>query len=115
MESDKKSFKKMFPNLSRELDLDENKISIDSFRTDPAVEELDSTDGFRNYMPTIIDFLRRCDNSTQAEEIISFLEKKGELTEESAKLFRERLKKEGVRSFGPKKEEDYYFKHGRLC
>jgi len=43
------------------------------------------------------------------------LEKRGELTKEYAAELREQLKKEGVRSFGSKKEENYYFKQGGLC
>jgi hypothetical protein len=114
METNRKSFKKMFPHLSNELDLDDNTVSIDSFRNDPAVGEQDASEELRNYIPTVTDYLRRCDNSDQAEEIVSFLERKGELTEESARSIRERIKKEGVRSFGPKKEEGYYFKRGGL-
>ena len=115
METNRKSFKKMFPNLSKELELDDSKVSINSFRKDPAIGEKEASEGFRNYVPTVTDYLRRCDNTTQAEEIISFLERKGELTKDSARSLRERLKKEGVRSFGPKKEADYYSKHGGLC
>jgi hypothetical protein len=43
------------------------------------------------------------------------LEKRGELTKEHAEKLRKQLKKEGVRSFGSKKEENYYFKQGGLC
>jgi hypothetical protein len=115
METNRKSFKKMFPHLSKELDLGDNRVSIDSFRNDPADGETDTPDRFRNYVPTVTDYLRRCDNEVQAEEIISYLEKKGELAPVSAKSLREHLQKEGVRSFGPKKEEDYYFKHDTSC
>jgi len=61
------------------------------------------------YEPTVIDFLRRCETAAQAHEIITFLEKKGELTIEQAQKLREQLEKEGLRSFGPKKEAGYYF------
>ena len=43
------------------------------------------------------------------------MEKRGELTKENADALRTQLKKQGLRSFGPKKEEDYYFRHGGLC
>ena len=72
-------------------------------------------DKFRNYNPTIVDFLRRCDNSEQAEEIIAYLCKKGELTENQARQLRAQIKKDGIRSFGPKKQTDYYFKETGLC
>jgi len=72
-------------------------------------------DKFRNYTPTVVDFLRRCDTYEQAEEIIAYMCKKGELTEDHACQLRIQLKKDGVRSFGPKKETDYYFKESGLC
>ena len=130
MEIDKKSMKKMFPNLIKELEVGENKVSIDGVRADatkaeetvddPEEEMLSEAenalpDKFRHYNPTVVDFIRRCDTKAQAEEIISYLQKRGELTEEHAKEVRAQLKKEGVRSFGPKKEEDYYFKQGGIC
>jgi hypothetical protein len=115
METDKKSFKKMFPNLSEELEGGEGKVPIDAVRTDADAAEKAVPDKFRNYDPTVVDFIRRCDTEEQAEAIIAFLEKRGELTEEHAAKLREQLKREGVRSFGSKKEEHYYFKQGGLC
>ena len=115
METDKKSFKKNFPNLSKELELGESKVDISSVRTDSDEAEKGLSDKLRHYDPTVIDFIRRCDTEAQAEAIIAYLEKRGELTEEYAEKLRKQLKKEGVRSFGSKKEEYYYFKHGGLC
>jgi len=120
----------MFPNLIKELETGENKVPIDGVRADAAKaeegvadieEELLAEaenalpDKFRHYNPTVVDFIRRCDTQAQAEEIITYLQKRGEITEVDAKKVREQLKKEGVRSFGPKKEEDYYFKQGGIC
>jgi hypothetical protein len=130
LEIDKKSVKKMFPNLIKELEGGESKVKIDSIRADAATAEETVTDAeetiiaeaeealpdkFRHYNPTVIDFIRRCDTCAQAEEIVAYLQKRGEITEEYAAEVRSQLKKEGVRSFGPKKEEDYYFKQGGLC
>jgi hypothetical protein len=115
VETDKKSFKKMFPNLSKELELEDSKVAINSVRTDAEAAENAMTDKFRNYNPTVVDFIRRCDTETQAEAIIAYLEKRGEVTEEYAEELRRQLKKEGVRSFGVKKEENYYFKQGGIC
>jgi hypothetical protein len=114
METNQKSFKKMFPNLSKELEVDQNKVQINSVRVDPCEAEQSVSDTFRHYTPTVQDFIRRCDTKAQAEEIISFMEKKGELTKEQAGQLRTQLKKKGLRSFGSKKEENYYFKHGGL-
>jgi hypothetical protein len=115
METNKKSFKKMFPNLSEELEGGDGKVPIDAVRADPDTVEETLPDRFRNYDPTVVDFIRRCDTEDQAEEIIAFMEKRGELTKDYAVKLRKQLKKEGVRSFGSKKEENYYFKHGGLC
>jgi hypothetical protein len=112
METDKKSFKKMFPNLSEELRSGDSKVSIDSLRTDSKAAEKSMPDKLCNYDPSVIDFIRRCDTEEQAEEIIGYLEKRNELTKKYAKQLRKQLKKEGVRSFGSKKEENYYLKKG---
>jgi hypothetical protein len=40
------------------------------------------------------------------------MERKGEIQRQYADKLRNQLKKEGLRSFGPKKEHDYYLKHG---
>ena len=115
METDKKSFKKMFPNLSKELELEDSKVAINSVRTDSETAENAIPDKFCHYNPTVVDFIRRCDTDAQAEEIIAYLEKRGEVTKEYAEGLRQQLKKEGVRSFGAKKEDNYYFKRGGLC
>jgi len=115
VEIDKKSFKKMFPKLSEELEGGESKVTIDSVRTDSDNAEKSLSDKFRNYNPTVVDFIRRCDTEAQAETIIAYLEKRGELTKEHAEALREQLKRKGVRSFGSKKEDNYYFKQGGLC
>lgn len=121
MEFDKETFKKLFPNLAKEMELDENKVSINSIRTDVEAGEKAASekrknrvDPFIHYDPDVIDFLRRCDTEEQAEEIIAYMEKRGEISSEYAAQLRKQLKEKGVRSFGPKKEDNYYLKHGGL-
>lgn len=120
----------MFPNLIKELEGSDNKVQIDSIRADAARAEQDldlkdevfpteannaSPDLFRHYNPTVEDFIRRCDTETQAEEIVAYMLKQGEITSEEARKIRKQLQKDGVRSFGPKKENDYYFKQSGIC
>ena len=135
MAIDKRSIKEIFPKLYKELESSDNKISIDALRKDPiaAEEEVsgeeytececeeetiapaaDMADKLRHFNPTAVDFIRRCDTEVQAKEIIDYLEKKGEITKEYADELRCKMKAEGVRCFGPKKEEYYYFKEGGL-
>jgi len=81
-------------------------------RTDIKTGERASTERFAHYMPDVIDFIRRCDTEEQAKEIIDYMEKRGEIEKRYAKKLRCQLREKGIRSFGPKKEENYYFKHG---
>jgi len=111
MKLDRESFKKMFPNLDKELQSDANKVPVKSVRSDPdAGEKAANRERFVNYVPDVIDFLRRCDTKEQAEEIIAYMDKRGEISKEYAQKLRDQLKRKGVRSFGPKKEENYYLK-----
>jgi len=103
----------MFPNLARELQDDENRVRMNSVRTDREEgERVAVSQSFDDYMPDVVDFIRRCDREEQAEEIICYLEKKGDIGKEYAQKLRGQLKEKGVRSFGAKKEHDYYLKHG---
>ncbi len=112
MEIDKERFKKMFPRLADEVEGEKQKININSVRSDRETAEKASTSRFAGYSPDVIDFLRRCDNQKQAEEIIGYLEKRGEIDRSYAQRLRKQLREKGVRSFGPKKEDDYYLKNG---
>lgn len=112
MELDKEKFKKMFPNLAEELKTSESKVAVNSMRTDTQSGEKAVSEKFVHYVPDIIDFIRRCGTEEQAEEIITYMEKKGEIEKQYAEKLKKQLKENGVRSFGSKKEENYYFKHG---
>lgn len=112
MEIDKKVFKKMFPNLAKEIDKEQQRVAISSVRSEVGAAEKASSKRFVNYMPDVVDFIRRCDNEQQAVEIIGYLEKRREIGPDYALRLRKQLKEKGVRSFGPKKEDGYYLKHG---
>jgi hypothetical protein len=113
MEFNKGSLKKMFPNLANELESEENRVDIRSVRTDTGTGENAVSERFAHYAPDVIDFVRRCDNEKQAKEIIAYLEKRGGIKRQYAERLRKQLEEKGVRSFGPKKEADYYLKHGQ--
>ena len=115
----------MFPHLYNELESGEVKVPIDAVRKDSEkaenadCEELEFeakvlSDKLRHFSPAAVDFIRRCDTEKQVEEIITYLLKKGEITKEYADELRCQLKRDGVRSFGPKKEEYHYFREGGI-
>jgi hypothetical protein len=115
VELDKESLKKMFPNLAKELHSNGNKVPVNSVRTDVQTgEKASASEKFIHYMPDVIDFIRRCDTQEQAEEIISYMEKRGEIDNQYAVRLKEQLRQKGVRSFGPKKEQGYYLNHGEV-
>ena len=108
MEFTPEQFKKLFPHLAREMGR-EGTVRISGSRTDEGeAEKAAMGEGF---FPSAVDFLRRCDTEREAEEIIDYLEKRGEITHEYAEALRKQLKEKGVRSFGSKKEPGYYFEH----
>ncbi len=112
MKLDKKRIDNLFPHLARELESRDGRVRIDSVRTDRRTAETSATRKFADYTPDVVDFIRRCDTQKQAEEIINHLEARREISEEYAARLRKQLKGKGVRSFGPKKEGDYYSKRG---
>ncbi len=107
---EKKDFRRLFPNLADEVDsgaskVDLNKVNESSTSTEPSYQK---DRRYAGYQPGVIDFIRRCKKPQEAEEIITYLEKKGEMSGDEAKLLRKQLKEEGLRSFGPpKKIGDY--------
>ena len=96
IEFDLEEFKKKYPHLAEEV-LKGRGIKV-------------KFDIFRGYQPDVIDFIRRCDTEEQAIEIVNYLEKRGELSPERAEEIRKKIRREGVRSFGPKKDEGWYLK-----
>lgn len=112
VEIDKKELKKMFPSLVNEMEKTQQRVVISSVRSEVEDAEKTSSKRFASYKPDVVDFIRRCDNKQQTEEIIRYLEKRKEIDPERAKRLRKQIKEKGIRSFGSKKEEDYYSKRG---
>ncbi|MCS7126617.1 MAG: DUF2095 domain-containing protein [Aigarchaeota archaeon] len=111
MEIDRRPFKKLFPNLYREIVEKKMTAQIDGVRT--SIEEGEAVaekSRLEPSMPTPIDYLRRCEDDREALEVIDYLEKRNEITVEEATKLRNQVKEYGVRSFGSKKEWGYYSK-----
>ena len=107
MEIDEKEFKRLFPNLYREMVGRRMSISIDAVRATP--EEAEKEAGRKEpSMPSPVDYLRRCDTDEEAIEVIDYLERRGEIGGKEAENLRRQVREKGVRSFGSKKEWGYY-------
>jgi hypothetical protein len=96
-----KELKRNFPNLLKELG---------ERKPDKGKPPRVRVDKGRGYDPSILDFLRRCDNDREALEIVDYLERRGEITETYAASLRKRIKEKGVRSFGEKRAPGHYFR-----
>ena len=59
------------------------------------------------FIPKTEDFIQRCSTVEEAEEIISYMETQEELDQEQAEALRDRLKAEGLSSFGTKTSGHY--------
>ncbi len=108
MDIEKRRFQTSFPNLSRELEQEPQSVEISDVRSGGSSCEKVSSKTFAGYEPNVIDFIRRCDNEQQAKEIIDYLEKRQEVNSVQSKKLTKQLEEKGVRSFGPKKQTDYY-------
>lgn len=104
VEMDLKEFKKRFPHLALELQGSSNR----SLRT--LVDG--KIDPFLGYEPTVEDYIRRCETLEEAEQTIDWLVTHGKLCRDRAMKLKQRLRNEGLRSFGPKKEPGYYLRKG---
>jgi hypothetical protein len=109
---EKKDFKRLFPHITDEIDSGVSKVDFDEVNEPPSSTEpsYDEDREYAGYQPGAIDFIRRCRKTREAEEIISFLEKKGDIKKEEADALRRQLREEGLSSFGPHKGPGFYEK-----
>ncbi|MBS7251562.1 MAG: DUF2095 family protein [Candidatus Freyarchaeota archaeon] len=96
MEIDKKKFREEYPHLYEELESGEAKTPIHGVRSIDA------------YDVDVIRVIRRCDNEEQVLEIINYMLKRGELSQEYADTLVKQLKEKGLRSFGSKVTWGYF-------
>ncbi len=109
-EWDVRDFKKLFPNLYREILRGDMSVRIDSARLDAEEAEREAERPKESYSPGPIDYLRRCNNDEEALEVIKYLEEKGEIDVKQSEELQKQVRTLGVRSFGPLKEDGYYLR-----
>jgi len=104
---EKEDFKKKYPKLAEEIELGVGKSDL-QFEVEPPKPKRK----FAGYDPSIIDFVRRCTNETQALEIIEYMKNREEITREEAEMLCKQLEEEGLQSFGKRKTPGYYEREG---
>lgn len=98
IEYDLDEFKKRYPHIAKEL---EEKVGVRS------LSKLIKDDE-PPFIPTAIDYLRRCKTLEEAREVLNYLVSIGELKADERQFFEEVLSNKGLESLGPRKEFGYY-------
>lgn len=102
-----KNFEDLFPNLADEMKLDESTLPINGIHWKVEMDEdFEEKNELKN--PDVISFIRRCKNKEEAIEIIDYMLRRSEITEEYANELKDQLKTDGLSSFGFKKLPGYY-------
>jgi hypothetical protein len=107
--------REQFPNLYSELTEKKMSLEVDQVEEDLITSTLreddrQDQDPFSNFEPTVLDFLTRAKVDSEGLEIINFLENQNQISSKSAEELREKIKNDGIRSFGPLRFSNYYFR-----
>lgn len=101
-------FEEKFPNLFEEMKKQNTQsVQIDGVRTN-SKEGKKATKPDRSSGPSIVDFIRLCEDEDEAVEIINHFEEKNKISSDYAKKLRKQLTRKGLRSFGSKREPGNY-------
>ncbi len=96
-EYDIEEFKKKFPHLAKELE-----EGVGVRRIKDLVEETPP------YLPSAVDYLRRCHSLEEALEVLEYLVRTGQISEDEGRELKDRVLKDGLESLGPRKNFGYY-------
>ncbi len=102
MQWDRERFRRMFPNLYREIQ--GGGIGISSASRNRY------NDPWKGYEPSPEDFIARANSVEEAEEVIKYLERTGRISGEKAEELRRKLRREGLEGFGERRTPGYYFR-----
>lgn len=107
--------REQFPSLYSELVEKKMSLEVDQVEEDLITstlreEERQDQDLFGDFEPNILDFLARAKEDSEGLEIINFVEKQNQISSKSAEELREKIKNDGIRSFGPLRFSNYYFR-----
>ena len=107
-----KHFPSLYEDLSeKRMSLEINKVGNQTDEeADYDSEELDN-DPLRSYNPDIYDFLARAKTDDEGKEIIDFLLKQDQISNNLAQDLKEQINNFGIRSICPERKDNHYFHH----
>nr|MDO8097776.1 DUF2095 family protein [Candidatus Njordarchaeota archaeon] len=107
MEYDREEFKRKFPHLHKELEeADEEAV------TQARLQDTDN-DSVGGHMPDVMSYIRRARTDNEAMEIVNYLRRRGEISEEHSRTLVKQIQERGVRSFGSLRIWGHYEKELR--
>lgn len=102
MEYDREEFKKKFPHLHEELSPEEEDGTTQAGQEDTTQAGQEETDreSSRENVPSVVLYVRRAKTDNEAIDIVNYLRRRGEISEESSRTLLKQIQEKGVRSFG---------------
>jgi hypothetical protein len=105
MDFDDREFKRKFPHLYEELEDSTSGESENSESSEVQDSEPDVSD---IYTVDAISYIGRARTNEEAIEVVNYLRKKGELSENDSGSIIKQIKERGIRSFGSLKTWGHY-------
>jgi hypothetical protein len=105
MEFDEREFKRKFPHLYEELEDPTTGENEDSESSEVQDAEPNVPDV---YPAEAISYIRRARTNDEAIEVVDYLRRRGELSENAATSILRQIRNQGVRSFGSLKTWGHY-------
>lgn len=102
-----------FPTLHTELTAKNMSLGISEVKSGVGLSPKqyeDNADPLNNYDPDLFDFLARATTEEEGYEIIDFLAKQGQISSKTAQNIRSQIKSSGIRSLGPERSKNHYFR-----
>jgi hypothetical protein len=104
-------FRKLFPHLAEEMESGRSRVKVADVEDGPSGTGKGPKRKWAGYDPDATDFIRRCSTEEEAEEIIAYLDERGEITPKRASELRSQLREKGLESFGSRKEAGFYHRN----
>ncbi|MHA1198359.1 MAG: DUF2095 family protein [Candidatus Heimdallarchaeaceae archaeon] len=106
-EDEEEELQNHFPVLFKEIVGGEENIMEDEIRTSTGSKKVRK---FMAYTPGVIDYICRCSTVDEAMEIITYMQLKGDISENHADQLRKQLQEKGLEFFGEHRAPGYYEK-----
>lgn len=111
----REELREQFPSLYSELTEKSMSIGIDKVDKDLITSTLreddqQDQDPFSRYDPDVFDFLSKAKTDKEGLEVIDFLKKQNQISSNTAKELKDKIMNNGIRSFGPLRSVNYYFR-----